>query len=225
MEQDLLIRKRFWKFLLILFRFKGEIQISGFSLVDFSVDLAILWEKNNNREILLRWNNLFKLSKVFWNRILFLNFLLVASTFKQLKCQLGCRNPQEQNKKIHTFYLSLLLNICSSENLTIRPRIDSFIFLLIRFSISNHFDIPNHLMRWGEFISIWMDCIRFSTSGTISSFFKGWVISKSIFNFAPSKAHWVRKALKRLQVQKLSENCHKNINRKMVKNIVNKHKH
>ena len=104
--------------------------------------------------------------------------------------------------KIHTFYLPLLLNICSSENLTIRPRIHTFVFLLIRFSISNHFDIFNHLIRWGEFISIWRDSIRFGTSGTISctisgtisgtttgttsgtifGFFKGRVISKSIFN-------------------------------------------
>ena len=103
--------------------------------------------------------------------------------------------------KIHTFYLPLLLNICSSENLTIRPRIHRFVFLLIRFSISNHFDIFNHLIRWGEFISIWRDSIRFGTSGTISGtisgtssgttsgtifgFFKGRVISKSIFNLVP----------------------------------------
>ena len=100
-------------------------------------------------------------------------------------------------KKIQTFYLPLLLNICSSKNLTIRPRIHSFVFLLIRFSISNHFDIFNHLIRWGEFISIWRDSIRFGTSGTISGtssgttsgtifcFFKGRVISKSIFNLVP----------------------------------------
>ena len=73
--------------------------------------------------------------------------------------------------------MPLLLNICSSKNLTIRPRVHSFVSLLVRF----HFDIFNHLMRWGEFNSIWMDSIFFSTSGTISGFFKGWIISETLY--------------------------------------------